>query len=88
MMLPLAYSLKHEDGSRNGNVERIANAQHGNPDVFVGSLTPLVGQSCSLGTHDDTRGTHHIRFVIEGGVLQLGGKDADAIGFQPLDALF
>ena len=87
-MLTLADGLEEENGGRNGNVERIANAEHGYLDVSVCSQTPLVSQSGSLGTHDDGSGLAHIGVVVVVGVLQLSGEYADALSLEPADTRF
>lgn len=79
-VLSLANSLEHQDGGRDGDIQRVANAQHRYLDVFISCLAPLVGQSCCLSTHDNSRRMDHIRLVIERRILQLSSKDAYAVG--------
>ena len=81
-LLPLSYSLEEEDG-----VEGVETAEHGDADVSVGGLAPLVGETCGFGSHDYCGGTVHVDVVIEAGVLKLGGEDAYASLLEEGDAL-
>ena len=48
----------------------------------IGSLTPDIGQSCRLRTHDNSRTTQHVRIIIETGILQLSREDLDTMILQ------
>ena len=63
LFVTLANGLEEEDGGADGDVERVEPAQHGNTDVGIGGLTPRIGQSGRLGTHDDGRATAHVGVV-------------------------
>lgn len=85
--LPLPYRLEEEDGGADGNVERVETTEHGDAYVGIGSLTPLVGETCGFGSHNYCCGTAHVDVVIEAGVLKLGGEDAYASLLEEGDAL-
>ena len=42
----LTDGFEKEDGGRDGDVERVHAPQHGDADMGIGCLTPLVGESC------------------------------------------
>ena len=85
--MPLSYSLEEEDGGADGDVEGVETAEHGDADMCIGGLTPLVGETCGFGSHDYCGGTVHVDVVIEAGVLKLGGEDAYASLLEEGDAL-
>lgn len=87
MSLPLPYSLEEEDGGTDGDVEGVETAEHGDADMGIGGLAPLVGETCGFGSHDYCCGATHVDVVIEAGVLKLGGEDAYAPLFEEGDAL-
>ena len=87
LLLPLPNRLEEEDGGANGDVERVETAEHGDADVGIGGLAPLVGEACGFGSHDYCGGTAHVDVVIETGVLKLGGEDAYASLLEEGDAL-
>ena len=86
--LTLSDCLKHQNGGRNGDIEGVTNAQHGNLDMGISCLAPLVGQSSSLSTHHDGGGRTHACIIVVSGVLQLGSENLDAKRLQPLDTRF
>ena len=86
-LLPLPYSLEEEDGGADGDVEGVETAEHGDAYVGIGSLAPLVGETCGFGSHNYCCGTAHVDVVIEAGVLKLGGEDAYASLLEEGDAL-
>ena len=77
-LLPLPYSLEEEDGGADGDVEGVETAEHGDADVGIGGLSPLVGEACGFGSHDYSGGATHVDVVIGAGVLKLGGENAYA----------
>ena len=86
-LLPLSYRLEEEDGGADGDVKGVETAEHGDADVGIGGLAPLVGETCGFGSHDYCGGTTHVDVVIEAGVLKLGGEDAYASLLEEGDAL-
>ena len=86
-LLPLSYSLEEEDGGADGDIEGVETAEHGDANVGIGGLAPLVGEACGFGSHDYCGGTAHVDVVIEAGVLKLGGEDAYASLLEEGDAL-
>ena len=85
--LPLSDCLKHQYGSADADVQRVNLSKHGDADMRIGGLAPLVGQSVVLGAHDDGRAAGHIRVVIQMGILQLSRQDFDATLLQERDAV-
>ena len=87
LLLPLPDGLEQEDGSRDGDVERVEAAEHGDADVRVRRATPRIGEAGGLGAHHKGGRTGHFRIVIPLGILQLGRQDADAACLEPGDDL-
>ncbi len=77
----LAYSLIHEDGGGDTDIERVEAAEHRDTDMHVGSLAPDGGETRRLRTHHDGGGPAHVVVVILIRVLQLRRKDTYLIGF-------
>lgn len=86
-LLPLPNRLEEEDGGADGDVEGVETPEHGDADMGIGGLAPLVGETCGFGSHDYCGGATHIDVVIEAGVLKLGGEDAYASLLEEGDAL-
>ena len=76
--ISLPDGFKQQDGGAHRYIERVEAAQHRDTDMRIGGLTPYVGQSCRLRTHDDGCATAHVGVVVEMRVLQLCGQDLDA----------
>ena len=53
----------------------------------ISSLAPLVGKSCSFGSHNNSRRATHVCIIIKRGVLELGGQNLNASRLQKADAL-
>ena len=83
----LSDSFVHEDGGRYRDVEGVDTTKHGNADMSIGNLAPLVCESCCFGTHHNSRRTTHIGVVIERGILKLGSQNLDSALLEKSDAL-
>ena len=85
--LPLPDGLEHEDGGRNADVQGVEPAEHGDADMGIGSLAPLLGESCGFRSHHDGGRACHVVVVILVRVLKLGGEDVDFPFLEEGDAL-
>ena len=56
LRLALPYGFEEEDGGRDGDVEGIQLAEHGNADMGIGCLSPYIGEAGALGAHDNGGG--------------------------------
>ena len=83
----LPYCFKHQYGSANAYVQGIDLSEHRDADMGIGGAAPLVGEPVVLGAHNDGRCTSHVSIIIEVGVLQLGGEDADAPRLEECNAV-
>ena len=53
----------------------------------IGGLAPLVGKARALGAHHNGGALRHVVIVILVRILQLGGKNLDAVLLEEGDAL-
>lgn len=63
--LPLSDGLEQQDGSTDGYVERVKAPQHGDANVGISSLAPLLGKPCGLRSHHNGSRTSHRGIVVE-----------------------
>ena len=86
-LFPLPHGFVHEDGGADTDVEGVEASQHGDTDMGIGSLAPLLGESRRLCSHDDGSGLRHVVVIIFVGVLQLCREDLDVVGLEEGNSL-
>lgn len=65
LVFSLSYSFIHKYCRTDTDVERVETAEHRYADMSVGSLAPLVGETCGFCSHDDGCGSLHVYIVIK-----------------------
>ena len=83
--MSLADGFKEQDGCAHGDIEAVQPPQHRDADVGIGGFTPGLGETGRFGAQDERGASPHVGIVIQLRLLQLGGEDADAAGFEPGD---